>query len=36
MVVNDKDVTNFKDAFSRLADGLMEQAPLQVGSFGNL
>tara|TARA_Y100000310_G_scaffold343179_1_gene449658 strand:- start:592 stop:2283 length:1692 start_codon:yes stop_codon:yes gene_type:complete len=33
MVINSKDVTNFKDAFSRLADGLTEQAPIKVGSF---
>ena len=33
MVIQDNDVTNFKDAFSLLAEGLVEHAPIKVGSF---
>ena len=33
MVIKDNDVTNFKDAFSLLAEGLVEHAPIKVGSF---
>ena len=33
MVIGKKDVTNFGDAFSRLAEGIQEQAPLKIGSF---
>ena len=32
MVIHD-DVTNFKDAFTQLADGLLDHTPMNVGSF---
>ena len=32
MVIHD-DVTNFKDAFTQLADGLLDHTPINVGSF---